>query len=117
MFLAASPQVNAVVRRPRDRPVAKFKYSIHAREKVTEFVPDRDLDRLVQLACDAAENSKGWSQGGEFIFEIEEEDYVIDGIELSALIVSHKGNSYEVFYYDGAMAETITANCSWDRRV
>lgn len=96
--------------------MARLKYSIHARERVTEFVPDRDLDRLAQQACDVAEKSNGWSEGGEFLFEIVEENYVFDGIELSLLIVCHRGASYEVFYYDGGMAETITANCSWDRK-
>jgi hypothetical protein len=96
--------------------VANLTYSIHARERVTEFVPDSDLDRLAQMACTAAENSQDWRPGEEFIFYIEEADYVYPETELSALIVCHKGASYEVFYYDGRMAETITANCSWDRR-
>jgi hypothetical protein len=90
-------------------------YWIHARERVRELVPERDLDRLAQLACAAAEVSQGWQPGAEFVFEIEEEGYVDPGMELSAFIVCHKGAVYEVFYYDGPMAETITANCSWDR--
>jgi hypothetical protein len=89
-------------------------YSIHARERVLEFFAEKELDRLVQLACAAAEKSRGWQAGEEFIFEIEEQQYAYPGIELSALIVCHKGATYKVFYYDGPMAETITANCSWD---
>lgn len=99
------------------RLVAKLNYSIHARERVVEFVLEEDLDRLAQQACDAAQNSPGWSPGQEYIFEIQEENYAHEGIEPSSLIVCHKGASYEVFYYDGVMAETITSNCSWDRYV
>jgi hypothetical protein len=95
--------------------VTKKNYTIHARTRVLEFVVERDLDRLAQQACTAAEQSPSWCPGEEFIFEIEDEAYVIPGVELSAFIVCHKGESYEVFYYDGQMAETITARCSWDR--
>jgi hypothetical protein len=90
-------------------------YTIHARARVLEFVPENDLDRLAQQACAASEESPGWRPGEEFIFEIQEENYVYPGMELSALIVRHKGESYEVYYYDGPMAETISSHCSWDR--
>ena len=76
---------------------------------------ERDLDRLAQAACAAAAASPGWQAGAEFVFEIEDERYVIPGVERSAFVVHHNGASYEVFYYDGQMAETITDNCSWDR--
>jgi hypothetical protein len=89
-------------------------FAIHARERVAELVSEKDLDRLAQKAC-AAEAFPDWQPGEEFIFEIEDEAYVHPGVERSALIVRHKGTSYEVFYYDGPMAETITAHCSWDR--
>jgi hypothetical protein len=90
-------------------------YTIHARARVLEFVPENDLDRLAQQACAAAEKTPGWRPGKEFIFDIEEENYVYPGMESSALIVRHKGESYEVCYYHGPMAETISAQCSWDR--
>jgi hypothetical protein len=90
-------------------------YSIHARERVIELVPEKDLDRFAQMACVAAEASPGWKPGEEFIFEIEEEGYVHPGMELSSLTVCHKGDHYEVYYYDGPMAETVSAHCSWDR--
>jgi hypothetical protein len=95
--------------------MAMLNYSIHARERVTDFVAAGDLDRLAQLACAAAEQAPDWRPGDEFVFEIEEQQYIHPGIELSALIVCHRGATYEVFYYDGPMAEIITANCSWDR--
>jgi hypothetical protein len=97
------------------RVVTKKNYTIHARTRVLEFVAERDLDRLAQQACAAAEGSQGWRRGEEFIFEIEDEAYVIPEVELSAFIVRNQGESYEVFYYDGQMAETITEHCSWDR--
>jgi hypothetical protein len=90
--------------------------SIHARERVTEFITDRDLDRLAQLACAAAEASPGWQAGEEFVFPIKEEPYSRPGIASSAFIVCHQGTAYEIFYYDGLLAETITAHCSWDRQ-
>jgi hypothetical protein len=68
--------------------VIQKNYTIHARTRVMEFVGERDLDRLAQQACVAAEGSQGWRPGEEFIFEIEDEDYVIPGVELSAFIVS-----------------------------
>jgi hypothetical protein len=95
--------------------VSKENYTIHARARVLEFVAERDLDRLAQQACAAAEGSQGWRPGEEVLFEIEDEEYMHPGVERSAFIVCHKGESYEVFYYDGQMAETITEHCSWDR--
>jgi hypothetical protein len=96
--------------------MSRPKYTIHARERVREFIDETDLDRLAQAACEAAEKSDDWHPGEEFIFYIEEEDYVYPGVELSAFTVRHLGRSYEVLYYDGMMAETITANCSWDKK-
>jgi hypothetical protein len=90
-------------------------YSIHARERVTELVPEKDLDRMAHLACVAAEAPQGWQPGEEFVFEIEKEGYDHPGMESSALVVCHKGANHEVFYNDGPMAETISANRSWDR--
>jgi hypothetical protein len=89
-------------------------YSIRARARVLDFVAERDLDRFVQAACAAAEKSQGWRPGEEFSIEIEDENYVYPGMELSALIVFYKGDSYEVYYYHGPMAETISERCSWD---
>jgi hypothetical protein len=34
---------------------------------------------------------------------------------LSAFLVFHQGTHYELRFYDGPMAETITPMCSWDR--
>jgi hypothetical protein len=95
----------------------KPSFIVHAREQVRQFVPEADLDRLTEQACEAAERSPGWQPGGEFVFWIEEEPYSIPGIELSSLTVCHRGTDYEVFYYDGQMAETITANPSWGARL
>ncbi len=95
--------------------MAKLECLIHARHRVTEFISENELDRLAQQACDAAEKSPGWQPGEEFIFEIEDEEHRVAEVEMSALIVCHKGTGYEVFYYDGMMAETIQNTCSWDR--
>ena len=97
------------------RCMHKFPFVVHAREQVEQFVPAADLDRLAEQACEAAERSPGWQPGSEFTFFIEEEPYKLPGIEASALTVCHRGTEYEVFYYDGPMAETITANPSWGR--
>jgi hypothetical protein len=78
--------------------VTALNYTIHARERVLEFVAEHDLDRLAQHGCDAAAKSASWQPGEEFIFEIEDENYVHPGIESSVLIVHHRGESYEVFY-------------------
>ena len=95
--------------------MAKRIYTIHARERVLEFIDAKDLDRLAQAACDAAEKSANWKKGEEFIYEIEEEPYVYPGHELSALIVIYESKSYEIRFYYGLMAETISDVCSWDR--
>jgi hypothetical protein len=81
------------------------------------FLPGAELDRLAKQACEAAERSPGWQPGTEFLFWIEDEAYKIPGVELSALTVCHRGANYEVFYYDGQMAETITARPSWGDRL
>jgi hypothetical protein len=80
---------------------------------VERFVPATDLDRLAQRACEAAERSPGWQPGGDFLFLIDEEPYTIPGLEPSVLTVCHRGTEYEGFYYDGPIAETITAHPSW----
>jgi hypothetical protein len=90
-------------------------YSIHARERVRDFVAEEDLDRLALLACAAAEASDGWHRGAQFDFEIEEKRHVYPGMELSAFIVLHLGTHYELRFYYGPMAETISTTCSWDR--
>jgi hypothetical protein len=95
--------------------VTDHSYTVHARVRVLNFLPGTELDRLAGLACAAASRSDGWAAGAEFIYELEEEPYVIPGIENSALVVVHRGADCEVFYYDGPMAETITATPSWDR--
>jgi hypothetical protein len=95
--------------------VGQRTYSVHAHERVLEFLTPGQLDRLVPQACAAAEQSDGWCAGAEFIFELEDEPYATPGLELSALIVRHRGESYEVYYYDGPMAETITARPSWEQ--
>jgi hypothetical protein len=92
----------------------KCRFVVHAREQVEKLACSAgDLDRLAEQACDAAERSPGWQAGEEFIFIIEEESYRIPGIEESALIVCHRGTDYEVYWYHGPMAETITPNPSW----
>jgi hypothetical protein len=95
----------------------KARFVVHAREQVEQFVTAADLDRLAKQACEAAERSPGWQPGAEFIFWIEEDAYRIPSVELSALTVCHRGAGYEVFYYDGQMAETITAHPSWGERL
>ena len=81
---------------------------VHARERVEQFVLPADLDRLAERACEAAERSPGWAPGVEFLFLIDEEPYSIEGLEPSVLTVLHRGTDFEVFYFDAAMAETIT---------
>jgi hypothetical protein len=66
-----------------------------------------ELERLVQQACSAAEKSPGRRAGEEFIYYLEEEPSVLRGIELSAFVVCHRGTSYEVFYYDGLLAQML----------
>ena len=78
------------------------------------------ITRRTRLRCirrfpSKSKASSGWRDGEEFIFEVEEEAYVTPGLESSALVVRHQGAGYEIFYYDGSLAETITDNCSWDR--
>jgi hypothetical protein len=82
-------------------------YLIHAREKVEQLFTEKELDRLVKQACAAAEQSETWQTGQEFIFEIEDAQYAHPGIELSWLIVCHKGTIYEIYYYDGPSSETF----------
>ncbi len=92
------------------------RYTVHARWRVLEHLPAAELDRLALLACAAAERSAGWAAGEQFIFELEEEPYFIEGIENSALVVEHRGTNYEVSYYRGPMAETIGEHPpSWER--
>jgi hypothetical protein len=93
----------------------KLRFVIHAREQVERLVPAVELVRLAEQACEAAEQSLGWRLGEEFILFIEEEPYKFPGIEASALTVCHRGTDYEVFYYDGPMAESITVHPSWGR--
>jgi hypothetical protein len=95
----------------------KPSFIVHAREQVEQFVPGAELDRLAGQACEAAERSPGWQPGAEFIFWIEDEAYKTPGVELSALTVCHRGADYELFYYDGPMAETVTARPSWGDRL
>ena len=91
------------------------RYAVHARGRVLDFLTAAELDRLALLACAAAERSDGWAAGEEFIFELEEEPYFIPGIENSALVVAHRGADYEVSYYHGPLAETISDHPSWER--
>jgi hypothetical protein len=93
--------------------MGRVRFVDHARGQVEQFVPAADLDRLAERACEAAERSPGWRPGVEFLFLIDEEPYTIEGLEPSALTVCHRGAEYEVFYYDGPMAETITDHPSW----
>jgi hypothetical protein len=88
--------------------MATLRFVVHAREQVERFVSASDLDRLAQRACDAAERSPDWQPGKEFLFLIDEEPYTIEGLAPSVLTVSHRGTDYEVFYFDGPMADTIT---------
>jgi hypothetical protein len=94
-----------------------IRFAVHAREQVEQLVDPADLDRLAYQACRAAERSAGWGPGAEFTWEVEEEPYTVCGIEASALTVCHRGNEYEVFWYDGRMAETVSANPSWGARL
>ena len=87
---------------------------IHAREQAERLVEPADLDRFALLARAAAEESPGWRAGEEFIFEVAEEPYTVPGIEPSVLIVCHRGADYEVYFYHGPLAETISAHPSWD---
>jgi hypothetical protein len=97
--------------------MSKTPFVVHAREQVELLLPGAELDRLAKQACEAAERSPGWQLGAEFLYWIEDEAYKILDVELSALTVCHRGTNYEVFYYDGQMAETITARPSWGDRL
>jgi hypothetical protein len=92
--------------------MAILSYMIHARRRVLERVDEKDLNRWAHQACVAAEASPGWKPGEEFIYEIEES--ALPGVEWSAFTVRHTGVTYELFFYDGVMAETISEHCSWD---
>ena len=94
--------------------VAGPTYTIHARARVLELFAENDVDRLAQQACDAAAKFQGWGPGEEFVFEIKDEPYSYPGVEPSLVIVCHKADKYEVFFYHGPMAETIQEHCSWD---
>jgi hypothetical protein len=91
----------------------RLRFAVHARVQAEQLVPPADLDRLAGQACEAAERSPGWGPGAEFTWAVAEEPYSVPGIEVSALTVCHRGDGYEVFWYDGRMAETITAHPSW----
>ena len=81
---------------------------VHAQKKVAKAFRKGELDRLVRAAVAAAEKSKGWAEGEEFVYEIEDEEYVIDGVTNSTLTVCHVGSRYEVYYYDGATGTLFT---------
>lgn len=81
---------------------------VHAQKRVAKEFRKGELDRLVQLAVSAAERSPGWAKGQEFVYEIEDEEYVFDGIEHSTLTVCHAGSRYEVYYYNGLSGELYT---------
>ncbi len=79
---------------------------IHARQEVEEYSTKARLDRLIKQACAAAEGSAKWQTGQEYIYEIEEEGFAFEGVELSSFIVCHKGTGYEIYFYDGLSGET-----------
>jgi hypothetical protein len=89
-------------------------YFVSARDRVAQYFGAGEMERLVESACAAAEQSQHWRPGDEFIFELVEPAYVIEGVERSAFIVHHHGKSYEVRYYDGMLAETISDHPSWE---
>jgi hypothetical protein len=86
----------------------KKRVHLHARRRVAKEFTRAELDRLLREAVAAAERSRGWAAGKEYEYPIEDEPYVLDGIENSTLTVCHMGTRYEVYYYDGVTGELFT---------